>query len=99
VAAVGGVLCADGARVVEGHGPFDLVFADAPGGKITGLDATIACLAPHGVLLVDDMDPALHADDDLRGPIASVRDTLLSDSRLLAVEIPFSTHVIVAVRR
>jgi demethylmenaquinone methyltransferase/2-methoxy-6-polyprenyl-1,4-benzoquinol methylase len=56
-------LCADGAQVVQDHGPFELIFADAVGGKIHGLDATIASLAPRGVLVVDDMDPDLHITD------------------------------------
>ena len=60
-------VCDDGANAVQEFAPFDLVFADAPGGKIEGLDATIAALAPGGVLVVDDMDPALHADDGLSG--------------------------------
>jgi demethylmenaquinone methyltransferase/2-methoxy-6-polyprenyl-1,4-benzoquinol methylase len=92
-------LCADGAHVVEERGPFDLIFADAPGGKITALGATVACLASQGILLVDDMDPALHTTDDLLEPIQTVRDTLLSDPRLITIEIPFSTHVIIAVKR
>jgi len=45
------------------------------------------------------MDPALHAVDGLLGPIQAVRDTLVSDPRLLTIEIPFSTHVIIAVTR
>lgn len=93
------LLCADGLDVVRERGPFDLIFADAPGGKIEGLDATIESLAPRGVLLVDDMNPALHERDGLLDALGSVRDALVDDRRLIAVEIPVSTHVILAVKR
>jgi hypothetical protein len=33
-------------------GAFDLIFADAPGGKWAGLDRTITTLRPHGLLVV-----------------------------------------------
>src|SRR6266516_3045665 len=46
----------DGADIVGRSGEFDLIFADAPGGKLTALDVTIAASAPRGVLVVDDMN-------------------------------------------
>ena len=49
------------ARLIE-LSLFDLVFADAPGGKWTGLDSTISALNPGGVLVVDDMDPGRYED-------------------------------------
>jgi len=93
------LICADGIHIVEERGPFDLIFADAPAGKIDGLDATIRSLAPGATLVVDDMDPTLHESDGLLGALTAVRDTLVSDQRLIAVEIAFSTHVILAVKR
>lgn len=45
----------DALDVLGEAGAFELVFADAPGGKWSGLDRTIAALAPHGLLVVDDM--------------------------------------------
>ena len=47
--------CADALDVLGEAGKFDPVFADAQGGKWEGLDRTIAALAPHGMLIVDDM--------------------------------------------
>jgi predicted O-methyltransferase YrrM len=38
-------------------GTYDLIFADAPEGKWYGLAQPIAALAPHGMLVVDDMAP------------------------------------------
>lgn len=36
---------------------YDLIFADAQGGKWEGLEQTIDSLRPGGLLLVDDMEP------------------------------------------
>jgi demethylmenaquinone methyltransferase/2-methoxy-6-polyprenyl-1,4-benzoquinol methylase len=72
-------------------GTFDLIFADAPGGKINGLDRTIAALAPGGHLLVDDMA----GDAGYLGPI---RETLLTHPDLTAVELPCGTGLILATR-
>jgi demethylmenaquinone methyltransferase/2-methoxy-6-polyprenyl-1,4-benzoquinol methylase len=48
----------DGAEVVGRLGEFDLIFPDAPGGKIFKLRRTVAALRRGGVLVVDDMDLA-----------------------------------------
>ena len=80
-------------------GRFDLVFADAAGGKLEGLDGTIDALAPGGVLVVDDMDPALHADDGLLEPLGAVREQILADPSLVAAELDFASGVIVATKR
>ncbi|MGH0030716.1 MAG: O-methyltransferase [Myxococcota bacterium] len=89
----------DGAREVGAHGPLDLLFADAPGGKLEGLERSIAALRPRGVLLVDDMDPARHDDAELVRSLADVRRRLLADPRLHSVELDTGSGVIVSVRR
>ena len=89
----------DGAEEVRRQGDFDLVFADAPGGKLEGLGDTIACLTPGGVLVVDDMDPALHTDDGFGEALERVRDDIVGDRRLVAAELAFSSGAIVATRR
>lgn len=78
---------------------YDLVFADAPPGKWDGLDRTVAALAPGGVLVVDDMAPASFVDDRHRAKTAEVRERLLGDDRLRAVELAWAGGVIVASRR
>jgi predicted O-methyltransferase YrrM len=88
----------DGAVRVRDLGVFDLIFADAQGGKLTGLDGTIAALAPGGVLVVDDMDLSRHDDVDLRQALAGVRAQLLGDRRLVCAELGFSSGVILATR-
>jgi demethylmenaquinone methyltransferase/2-methoxy-6-polyprenyl-1,4-benzoquinol methylase len=72
-------------------GTFDLIFADAEGGKWQGLDRTIAALAPGGHLLVDDM-AADHRQT------ARVRETLLGHPDLTTVELPCGTGLILATR-
>jgi predicted O-methyltransferase YrrM len=92
-------VCDDGAHAVVEFAPLDLVFADAQGGKLDGLDRTIAALAPGGVLVVDDMDLSHHADDGLSEAIAAVREHLVGDPALVAAELDFASGVIVATKR
>ena len=88
----------DGALLVGTLGTFDLIFADAPGGKIVGLDATIDALAPGGVLVVDDMDLSRHEDPELREALARVRERILSHEALWCAELDYSSGVIIAIR-
>jgi predicted O-methyltransferase YrrM len=89
----------DGAEAVGGLGQFDLIFPDAPGGKIFELRRTVAALRRGGVLIVDDMDLTRHDDEQLRSALAVVRHRLLSDAELVCAELSFSSGVIVAVKR
>jgi len=86
----------DGAEVVGRLGQFDLIFPDAPGGKIFKLRRTVAALRRGGVLLVDDMDLTRHDDQKLRSSLAVVRDRLLGNAHLACAELGFSGGVIVA---
>ena len=88
----------DGAERVARDAPWDLVFADAPGGKLHGLDASVAALRPGGVLLVDDMDLARHDDADLRAALADVARTLHADDRLVCAELDCASGVLLATR-
>jgi demethylmenaquinone methyltransferase/2-methoxy-6-polyprenyl-1,4-benzoquinol methylase len=89
----------DGADVVKRAGRFDLVFADAPGGKLTGLEDSIGALASRGVLVVDDMDLTLHDDANLRGALAGVRRVLVEHPELVTVELAHGSGVVLGVRR
>ena len=89
----------DGAEVVGRLGQFDLIFADAPGGKIFKLRRTVAALRRGGVLVVDDMDLTRHDDEQLRSALAVVRHRLLGNDDLVCAELGFSSGVIVAVKR
>lgn len=89
----------DGARRVSELAPVDLVFADAAGGKIDGLERTIDALRPGGILIVDDMDPSLHENDDLFDPINRVRRALIEHPDLVTAQLDFSTGVVIATKR
>ncbi|HKH89031.1 MAG TPA: class I SAM-dependent methyltransferase [Acidimicrobiales bacterium] len=93
------ILEGDGADLVGTLGSFDLIFPDAPGGKIFKLRKTIAALRPGGVILVDDMDLSRHSDPDLRSGLASVRERLFEHPDLVCAELPFASGVILASRR
>ncbi|MEA2639138.1 MAG: hypothetical protein QOF51_532 [Chloroflexota bacterium] len=80
-------------------GQFDLIFADAEGGKWSGLALTVAALQAGAVLVVDDMDLYRYADPVHRTSITRVREHLIGEARLVCVELPVSSGIIVATRR
>ena len=62
--------------------------------------ASITPLRPNGLLVVDDMDLAQHADDpQLTEQLAELTEKLLDDPRLICVECPISSGVILATRK
>jgi demethylmenaquinone methyltransferase/2-methoxy-6-polyprenyl-1,4-benzoquinol methylase len=79
-------------------GSFDLIFADAQGGKWEGLERTISALKPHGVLLVDDMTPQGWWTEEHRRNQERVRQTLLTHADLAAAELAEASGMILAVR-
>ena len=93
------LLVGDVLDLLAGLGRFDLIFADAQGGKWHGLDRTIAALRPGGLLLVDDMRPAAWSDDEHPSKTAEVRRTLLGHPELSAVELTWASGVIIAAKR
>jgi predicted O-methyltransferase YrrM len=88
----------DGAKYVDNAGQFDLIFADAAGGKLENLEGSIAALRLGGVLIVDDMDLAQHEDEELRAALATVRERLFEDPRLLSVSLEAASGMIVSSR-
>jgi predicted O-methyltransferase YrrM len=80
-------------------GAFDLIFADAPGGKWTDLDRTVDALTPGGLLLVDDMQPERWGSADHERLTGQVAATLLGHPGLNAVEISWSSGLILCSRR
>jgi demethylmenaquinone methyltransferase/2-methoxy-6-polyprenyl-1,4-benzoquinol methylase len=89
----------DALAAVGGLGSFDLVFADAPGGKFDGLDRTIGVVRPAGVLLVDDMRPGSGWTDARRAGVELVRHMLLGHPDLDAIELDVGSGVILCTRR
>jgi predicted O-methyltransferase YrrM len=90
---------ADALDVLGEGGTFDLIFADAQGGKWTGLDRTIAALRPGGLLVVDDMTPQPGWPAEQQAKQAGVRQALLATARLTAVELSHGSGVILGTRR
>ena len=106
------LICSDFLTLVEELGTFDLVFADAEGGKWHGIERTLALLRPGGVFVVDDMrDPEDAGAPSLQARMAAVhdafglgasrdvvRDALLDRVDLVSVELEYSTGLILATR-
>ena len=90
--------CADALAVLGEAGRFDLIFADAQGGKWEGLDRTIAALAPHGMLIVDDMTATPQWDADQHAKQQQVRQVLLTSPLLTSVELRHGSGVILSTR-
>jgi predicted O-methyltransferase YrrM len=76
------------------RGPFDLIFFDG-GTRDETLDLVISLLAPGGLLVKDDLTPGRPITGD------PVREALLKDERLMAVEMLVTPDmaVIIAARR
>jgi predicted O-methyltransferase YrrM len=89
----------DALDTLANEGTFDLIFADAQGGKWEGLERTIAALRPGGQLVVDDMADSRQADDRQRSKTAVVRRTLVEHPSLVTVELDWASGVILATRR
>ena len=80
--------------VLPARAPFDLIFFDG-GTRGETLELAISLLAPGGILIKDDLTPGRPVAGD------PVREALLQDQRLVAVELltTTATAAIVAVRR
>ena len=90
--------CAGALDVLGEAGRFDLIFADAQGGKWEGLDRTIAALAPHGMLIVDDMTAAPQWDTEQHARQQQVRQALLTSPLLTSAELRHGSGVILSTR-
>jgi predicted O-methyltransferase YrrM len=90
--------CDDALDVLAEGGAFDLIFADAPGGKWVGLDRSVAALRPRGLLVVDDMTPEPDWTDAHRAAQDRVRQALLSAPGLTSAELAVGSGVILSVR-
>lgn len=89
----------DALDVLPRLGQFDLVFADAEGGKWYGLEQTLDAVRPGGLLVVDDMTPPHEGSEQHRAMTAEVREALMNDERLVSAELHFASGVIVSRKR
>jgi predicted O-methyltransferase YrrM len=88
----------DAEQLLPTLGRFELIFADALGGKWSGLDRTIAALAPGGVLFLDDMDPQRYPAEH-HAVLDGIRGTLTGDRDLVVTEVAIGSGLILATRR
>ena len=89
----------DALSVLGETGAFDLIFADAQGGKWAGLDRTIAALRPHGLLVADDMTATPEWTSEQHTKQGQVRQALLTSPLLTSIELGHGSGVILATRR
>lgn len=92
------VLAADIGEALPRLGSFDLVFADAEGGKWTGFAQTRDAVRPGGVLVLDDMDVSRYASDEHRRTVARVLDDIRQDRRFLVAELDAGSGIVLATR-
>ena len=92
------LVAADAVEQLRTLGTFDLIFADAPGGKWERLDLTIQALRPGGFLLVDDMTPQATWDGEQHEKQHGVAQGLLTHGDLVSVDMDFATGVVLCAR-
>ena len=90
------LLTGDARELLPEVGTFDLVFADAAPVKYGDPDALLGLLRPGGVLLVDDLCATPTSTDRELEERNALRTALLRHPHLQAVELEWSTRVILA---
>ena len=84
-------------------GRFDLIFADAEGGKWYGLDLTLSALNAGGMLVLDDLVPQDWKSDPEKAAhhekINEIRREIYNDPRMIATEMTHATGLLLAVRQ
>ena len=93
------LLVEDAVALLPTLGRFDLIFADAQGGKWDRPELTIAALKRRGVLVVDDMTPTESWGADQAAKQAQVRQILLEHPELVSCELDWATGVVLSVKR
>jgi hypothetical protein len=78
-------------------GSFNLTCADAPGGNREGPDRTFAALAPHGLLIADDMT-AGQWDTGQPASQQPVRPVLLTSPLLTSAGLRHGSGIILSTR-
>lgn len=93
------IMTGEAEGVLPQIGAFDLVFADAEGGKWSGLELTLASLRDGGILVLDDMDPGRYELPEHRAAIEDVRRALAADRCFTVVDLPVGSGIVLASRR
>ena len=92
-------LVGDAVEMLPLLGSFDLIFADAQGGKWERLDLTVDALGPGGFLLVDDMTPTDRWDAHQVTKQSEVGDELHRNPALVTCDLEWATGLVLCVRR
>ena len=82
----------------QGHGRFDLIFADAIPGKYQAFEAAWRLLATGGFYVVDDMLPEPDWPDDHVSRAAALLDHLRTRSDCRLVRLDWSGGIVIAAR-
>ncbi|WFB10504.1 class I SAM-dependent methyltransferase [Streptomyces sp. LX-29] len=93
------IVAGDALEIVPTMGAFDLIFLDVPDAKNRRLCDAVAALRPGGKLLIDDMGLPGASNSPSGAGLATIRDQLFSDRRLVCAELAYSSGMILAVRR
>ena len=93
------LLVGDAVELLPSLGHFDLIFADAQGGKWERLDLTVDALREGGFLLVDDMTPEDGWPEQQATKQSEVGDALHRHSALVTCEMDWATGLVLCVRR
>lgn len=78
---------------------FDLVFADAIPGKYEARDEALATVKVGGYYMIDDMLPQPNWPEGHADKAATLLDDLAKDPRFLMVPLPWSTGLVMLVRK
>lgn len=92
------LVAGDAVRLLPGLGTFDLVFADAEGGKWDRLDLSVAALGEGGQLLLDDLDLERYELPEHRATVAGIRAALRGDAALTVAELAVGSGLLLATR-
>lgn len=98
------LLIMDAAEFLRERDPsqsYDLIFADAPPGKLVDLDSALDALSVGGLYVADDMivDPDDENDRAREPALLEVSRALFARTDLSAIAIPWATGLIVATKR
>ena len=78
---------------------FDLVFADAVPGKYEALDEALAIVKTGGFYIIDDMMPQPNWPEGHGEKAQALIERLAADERFVMLPMPWSTGIIVLVRK
>lgn len=78
---------------------FDLVFADAIPGKYEALDEALAIVKPGGFYVIDDMLPQQNWPEGHGEKVQALMQRLAADPRFVMLPLPWSSGIVVLVRK